>query len=643
MEYNTQAIFAPKGLLEKNLTLYEYRQEQATMAEQIHRCFIQQEHGIIEAGTGVGKSLAYLIPAIYYTCKEKKRIVVATHTINLQEQLYKKDIPMLQKTLPLQVTCAIFKGRSNYICLRRLQEVTLGQSAQQGLVRYAETLNLWTESSSTGDRSDSPTPIPDQVWNGVCCQKESCPEEDCSFFKSCYYWQLRHRLSKTQIIVTNHSLLLADFVTDNSVLPRFDGVIIDEAHNLEDIATNAFSHQLSPQRIAAYYRTGLQLYYQLRPVIPMHESEDFRSLLDSFITEGSTYFQQLKPLVTSYTTPIDQKNKDKFIHQPLLTQLTMLAKHIKETKLDDGEISGLASQFLEYTSSLYENTELIFQAADPNYVFWAEVQGSDVGLQAAPLSVAQSLQKTLFSKVKSTILTSATLSTNQTFDYFKERIGLTHAQELQLGSPFDYRSQAVLCVPSNAQNPNHPNYDWYTAYFLLHILARTKGGVLALFTSYQGMEAVADLMQGKLDEVGYQLFMQGDDSRQNLIRNFLATPQSILLGTNSFWEGVDIQGSALRAVAITRLPFTVPDRPVTAARLKAIEAQGGNSFQSYSVPQAILRLKQGFGRLIRAKTDQGAVVILDQRILTASYGKQLLESLPPAQFTRNLDDLGQLS
>lgn len=638
MKYNTQLLFGPEGLLADKLEGYENREEQATMAETIYNCLIKQEHGIIEAGTGVGKSLAYLVPAICYALEYKKRVIIATNTINLQEQLYQKDIPFLKEILPVDFNVALFKGRSNYLCLRRLHELNLGLTPQQGLITYLETINLWAQNTVTGDRSEAKPAIPNQIWQEINCQKENCAEEACGFFKRCYYWQLRRSLTQSQIIVTNHALLLADLQTDNSVLPSYDTVIIDEAHNLEDVATNTFSHQLYPQTIGVYYRSGLQLYYSLRATVPILEVEEYRQLLEDLIAESSNYFKRLQTQHKELTQMITESNVSLYRDTRLLEIISAISQKLDEFALDD-ELASLRNQFREYTNQLRASIELILAASDRNYVFWAELVNSEARLQAAPLSVGKTLQETLFTQAKTVIMTSATLATNQNFDYFKNQIGLNSAVELLLGSPFDYSKQALLCVPKNIKNPKHPYYDHHVAYFLLHVIARTKGGVLGLFTSYQAMETTADLIAAKLEEEGYSLFVQGDDSRQQLLEDFLTTPQAVLLGTNSFWEGVDIPGNALRAVVIARLPFAVPERPIIAARLRAIEEAGGNSFQEYSVPQAILRLKQGFGRLIRTKADRGAVVILDDRFLTASYGQQFRASLPPARFTRDLDEL----
>lgn len=639
LEFKSQDLFGPSGTLEQHLPNYEYRQEQVTMADHVYQALINESHAIVEAGTGVGKTLAYLIPLIYFTVGQKKRAVIATHTITLQEQLFEKDIPFLRTVLPIDFKVEVFKGRSNYLCLRRLQEVLHGQGGQLALLDNLEQLNLWVQTTETGDRNDAPSPIPQELWAAICCEKESCPEELCPHFRDCFYWGLRHKLSDAQIIVTNQAMLLADIRTEGSVLPKYHAVVVDEAHNLEDVATNSFSQEINRETLFAYYRTGVQLQAALQGLVPEYIVQDFRVTLDELAKEVGRYFSAIGPLITGFTTIIDETNRSDFAQTSLPKQLGEMGELIMECDLEESEVSGLVTQFDEFTTNLKNTLESIMAANDPQYVYWAEMQNGEPTLIAAPIDVSSTLQAALFADVPSVVLTSATLSTNQSFDYIRHRLGFQQANELILGSPFDYSKQAVLCVPYQAKHPNHNQYPQFTAYLILHTAAATQGGVLALFTSYYLMDTVAELIQPKLDEVGYSLFKQGDGPRLGLINDFQSTPHALLFGTNSFWEGVDIPGEALKAVVITRLPFAVPDRPVTAARLRAIEAGGGNSFVEYSVPQAILRLKQGFGRLIRTSSDYGGVVILDERILSASYGAQFIASLPPARFTRDIEEL----
>lgn len=639
MQYTTAAIFGAEGLLANHLSHFECRKEQAAMADMVNEVLNSREHGIIEAGTGVGKSLAYLVPSLFWAVAQKKRVVIATHTLNLQEQLFAKDIPLLQQALPFAFSAELFKGRHNYLCKRRFYELNQTHS-QQGLVPYLERLNNWSTITTTGDRSDCPTPVPNAVWSDIRCEKENCPEEACGFFKECFYWQLRHKLSKTEIIVTNHAMLLADIVTEGNLLPKYDSVVIDESHNLEDVATNAFSKELSRTAITAYYRTGLQLCNTCK----YHETlelTEVRAQLDELMSEANTFFNEIKPLLSGKSRPFTASDiADPGFRKRLRKVLSSLEE--LEDFEEGSEIAMLISQYKEYTRQVMEDCALILAASDSDYVFWMEPQLGDATLCAAPLSVADFLKEKFFAQIPSVVLTSATLSTNGNFEYFKSRVGLDDCAELLLGSPFAFENQAVLCVPKLAPDPRKTNYEWYLAYLLLHTIAAVKGQVLALFTSYQTMQNVADYIYDKLEEEGYTLLVQGDDSRQKLVETFRATPRAVLLGTNSFWEGVDIPGDSLRAVVITRLPFTVPDRPVVAARLRAIDQEGGNSFQEYSIPQAILRLKQGFGRLIRTSKDRGGVVVLDKRILTAPYGKMFIDSLPPARFSQSFDDLREM-
>ena len=640
LSFDAEELLGPKGLLAKTLSNYEYRPEQVEMSKHVYEALKNGTHGVIEAGTGVGKSLAYLLPLIHYTVEEKKLAVVATHTITLQEQLFQKDIPFLKEVLPCEFNVEVFKGRGNYLCLRRWQELVQGRGNQLGLVDNLELLSRWVQETKTGDYNESPHAIPWELWSEIRCEKESCAEELCSYFGQCFYWSLRHRLGQAHLVITNQAMLLADARAEGRVLPGYDGVIIDEAHNLEEVATSTYSHELKREGFLAYYRTGTQLQATLRDIVPEYVIQDLNIILDELIREAGQYFAQMEHLITGYTVPLTEENRPHFIQTSLPKHLKDIQNVLKDCNLEeDGEVSGLLEQFALFTERLLTTLDLILLGNDPDFAYWAEIQNGEPALIAAPIRVGQLLEETLFEKTPSVILTSATLSTNQSFDYIQSQLGLKEASGLILGSPFAYDKQAILCVPREAKNPNHPRYTHYVAYLILRTLAYTRGGVLALFTSYSLMDEVADAICPKLDEVGYTLFKQGEGPRLGLIRDFQDQPRSLLFGTNSFWEGIDLPGDALRAVVITRLPFTSPDRPVTRARLAAIEDSGGNPFLEYSVPQAILRLKQGFGRLIRTKGDIGGVIILDERILTARYGVGFLASLPPARFTRDLEEL----
>lgn len=641
MQFDAESIFGPEGCIAEHLDGYECRAEQMAMAETIYGALETERHALIEAGTGVGKSLAYLVPLIYYTVQAGKRAVVATNTITLQEQLFNKDLPFLMKALPIEFKAEVFKGRRNYLCLARLKE-----QEQKDLLGLTDPswrlLREWSATTDTGDRSDAPHQIPNPIWNMVCCEKESCPEELCPHFGDCFYWKLRHRLGKAQIIITNQAMLLADLQSGGNVLPSYDAVVIDEAHNLEEAATTSFSHELSREQFLALHRTGVSLYSKLEGMIPALTLTDIRVTLDQVTTEASRYFENIAPLLTGPTTTLDEYNVDKFSHTQLPQLLDELLNLLEVGEIEDSEGAALLNQFRDFAQNLRNTIELVLSVADPSYVYWAEWQGNEPCLIAAPIAVQEELAEKLFNQVPTAVLTSATLSTNDSFAYTKQRVGIAEADELILGSPFNYQEQAVLCVPQEAKPPRHPLYAKYTAYLILHTVAAAQGGVLVLFTSYKLMDEVAELIHPKLTQEGYTLLVQGDGPRGHLIEEFRSTPQAVLFGTNSFWEGVDIAGNALRAVVITRLPFAVPDRPVTAARLKAIEEAGGNAFMEYSVPQAILRLKQGFGRLIRTRQDKGAVVILDDRIINSRYGSQFINSLPPAHFTRDITLLRSL-
>lgn len=631
-------LYGPRGLLARSLPHYEYRPQQAAMADAVYKAFCQGQNSVIEAATGVGKSLAYLIPAVWFAVEADATVLCATHTLNLQEQLFAHDIPLLQRVLPFGFTAEVFKGRSSYLCRRRLAE-QLEAGDQQGLVPHLETLAQWADSSCcSGERSHTPRSTPKAVWQTVQCVREDCPEEACCFFRQCFYWQLRHRLHRAQLIVTNQAMLLADAAVDGTVLPRCQGIVVDEAHNLEDAAVNAFAKELSRPTLLAFYRTGLKLWRASQKSIQESVSRDLRDGLDRLWETGSGLLREAGTAAGSSLQRI-QARQFYETGSRLADELTALGRTLRTDEPNGDEVRAMWRQFADFTRQFKETTVQVTAATDEGYVFWADRLAGDGRLHAAPIDVKPQLKQSLFTGSKTVVLTSATLTTEGSFAYLHQRVGTEGCQEAVFDSPFDYETQALLCIPSGAPHPRDKDYTWRLGLYILHATAAAKGQVLALFTSYRTMEEAAELVEPKLTAEGYTLLVQGDDQRQRLVDAFHSERPAVLFGTNSFWEGVDIPGDALRAVVITRLPFTVPDRPVESARMETLKRTGADPFGDYSVPQAVLRLKQGFGRLIRSSSDRGAVVVLDRRIITAGYGHAFLESLPPARCSHSVDDL----
>ena len=636
-------IFSPGGLISEHLNGYEFRQEQLQMAHEVARAFIDAEHLIVEAGTGVGKSFAYLIPAISLALKAEQKVVISTNTISLQEQLVTKDIPFLRRILPRNFNVVLAKGRRNYLSRRRLKNLI---NYERGLFDTLEEVEEvaeieewvnWTVDGSTADLPWQPNP---QVWDKVASDRDNCLGRQCETYNTCFYFNLRREMQDADLLIVNHHLLLSDLAIRKEsiealgVLPEYDYLIIDEAHHLEATATNHASVNFSNTRVK-------WLLDSLANMARLFDSKQLTTQVEEAREQANTLFRAIIEALgeaddagqgTSVTQRIHESN---FVRNALDAPLTDIAQTLKQlqerTTTDDEEQEITAHQ--SYCQRLRDELDMIIRQDDPNYVYWAEISTRGrtprILLNATPANVNQILEDHLFSIKNSVVMTSATLSTNRNFAYFKNRIGIRECRELLVHSPFDFKKQVEIHIPPYMPDPNSSQFVPAVIQQIKHYLKLTHGKAFVLFTSYKMMDEVYEAVALDLNEMGIDTFKQGGElSRTDMLQAFREDTDSVLFGTSSFWEGVDVRGEALSNVIITRLPFEVPTHPVMEARVKQIKESGGNEFFEFSLPEAILRLKQGFGRLIRTQTDTGIVVILDPRIKTRRYGKQFLDSLP---------------
>ena len=613
------------------------------MAHEVARAFIDAEHLIVEAGTGVGKSFAYLIPAISLALKAEQKVVISTNTISLQEQLVTKDIPFLRRILPRNFNVVLAKGRRNYLSRRRLKNLI---NYERGLFDTLEEVEEvaeieewvnWTVDGSTADLPWQPNP---QVWDKVASDRDNCLGRQCETYNTCFYFNLRREMQDADLLIVNHHLLFSDLAIRKEsiealgVLPEYDYLIIDEAHHLEATATNHASVNFSNTRVK-------WLLDSLANMARLFDSKQLTTQVEEAREQANTLFRAIIEALgeaddagqgTSVTQRIHESN---FVRNALDAPLTDIAQTLKQlqerTTTDDEEQEITAHQ--SYCQRLRDELDMIIRQDDPNYVYWAEISTRGrtprILLNATPANVNQILEDHLFSIKNSVVMTSATLSTNRNFAYFKNRIGIRECRELLVHSPFDFKKQVEIHIPPYMPDPNSSQFVPAVIQQIKHYLKLTHGKAFVLFTSYKMMDEVYEAVAPDLNEMGIDTFKQGGElSRTDMLQAFREDTDSVLFGTSSFWEGVDVRGEALSNVIITRLPFEVPTHPVMEARVKQIKESGGNEFFEFSLPEAILRLKQGFGRLIRTQTDTGIVVILDPRIKTRRYGKQFLDSLP---------------
>jgi len=639
----TISILAPGGVISRKLPGYEDRPQQIEMAEAVAEAFCQGGHLVVEAGTGVGKSFAYLIPAILFATEAKEPVVVSTNTISLQEQLIDKDIPFLREALPLDFTAVLVKGRGNYVCLRRLNMVA---TSERGLfetrdeVEEFDRILEWSKITSDGSLADLLPNPPESIWSMICSESDNCLSSKCEFFGRCFYYRARGKVLGADIIVVNHHLLLSDYVLRKmnigiTVLPDYQHLIIDEAHNLESIATAHIGREVTNWRVKrlldGLYRPPRRSGHPGGVLVRMGAVEHI-PLVEEARRSAEIFFDLLsKWLDENETMAIEREGfLPNLLEEPIL-KLEELLRDLRKRAKDESEEMEITA-FIRRCHKLRDDLDDILSLGTEGYVYWVERTGrrfANLSLNAAPITVADELREDFFSNMRTIVATSATLAVNGSFDFFKGRVGLEDARELLIGSPFDYQKQVTLYLHPDMPDPRDESFLDAATAWIAEYLQITHGKAFVLFTSYSMMKAVFERLDPLLEKMGISAFKQGDGlPRSEMLKLFREDTDSVIFGTASFWEGVDVRGEALSNVIIVKLPFSVPDHPIIQARLEQIEKRGGNPFYDYSLPEAVLRLKQGFGRLIRTKTDRGIVVILDPRVLTKSYGKTFLNSLP---------------
>ena len=684
-DIDIENYFAKDGILAKEIKGFEYRQEQEEMTQYIQEAINEDRKIIVEAGTGTGKTLAYLIPAIKWAVTNKKKVIIATNTINLQEQLLLKDIPLAKSIIKEEFSYVLVKGRNNYLCKRLFNELALGKSIDIETFslearEQIEYILKWGNKTKTGDKSELPFEVFPDVWELVQSTTELCLGKKCPYRKECFYMKTRIEKMEADILISNHHVFFADlnvraetdFDSEYLILPRYDMVIFDEAHNIESVARSYFSVEVSKisftRLLNRIYQRKNKRKKEKSALIRVEDTVDEKDLEDSqqyiyllntlkeeisiLQNIGDEYFDEIRKIYETNTESPIKKSLNNFemtksrfletlrdkkdIFQSKLTDFLNLMisfnKVIDEEKDKNPEVINF-NNHLKMFKAYIDSFKFINSFEDDNYIYWLDINSkrTNVVLTATPLNIAKKLSSVLFDNLDRLVFASATIVVNGNFDYFKKSLGLDEEDciEAIIKSPFNYDEQMSVYIPSDIQDSENINaFVSDASRFILDILLKTSGKAFILFTSYTMLNQIYYSISKKLKDKGFEVFLHGDKPRSQLIKEFKEAENPILFGTTSFWEGVDVQGENLSNVIITKLPFLVPTDPVVSAISKKIEEDGGNSFTDFQLPEAIIKFKQGVGRLIRKKTDRGNIFILDNRILKKRYGSLFINALP---------------
>ena len=666
-------FFREDGPLARVLEGFHYRPQQTEMAKAVTQALDCKRNLVVEGGTGVGKSMAYLMPALLFALENNARVVVSTNTINLQEQLIAKDLPTLSRALDewspdfAGVRFSLLKGRDNYLCLRRWRQLIREENISLEEARISSKVMVWLQDTVSGDRAEMNLAFRDMpVWSRMSSAGAvECPPRA---REACFLRHARDQAESAHLVVVNHALLMRDLSEGGSIIPSYDYLVIDEAHHLEEEATSQFGSRLS-QGATEEYLERLEgsrgIYREMRAFLGQLLATPRASVLEPLVQEGEALLPRTREhtgtLWTTLATFLGNHHDEGNARYLLLSvtrssrvqpgwsevevawenvdlALSEIARNLEKLLhalggMEDSQLAGYDTLVMEISSSLSaaedirEKLSSFIIHPDDDQIYWMtqEARDGEVALEIAPMHVGGILQKRLFSQKESVILTSATLSTQGNFEHISERLGLEDTDELLVDSPFDYPKAVMLCLPRDMPDPNSRSYQEAVQQAIIDICRAAGGRTMGLFTSHAALQATRSGIREELESLGFKVLAQGvDGTPRNLLDSFMQSPESVLLGTSSFWEGVDIPGGALKALVVARLPFNVPTEPVFAARSQLFE----DPFNQFAVPQSVLRFRQGFGRLIRGEEDRGVVVVLDQRILSRPYGRVFLESLP---------------